>query len=345
LLEKHRFVSLPPAAYARFVLDEEKCNGCGRCVRTCPIQLLMIEDKKARSNNRYDHFRCITCENCSAVCPENAITIEGDYRVSKGYWKNDHLYNGEKTLPEPLEHAKGLDFKDYEHELTETERVIYKRRSIRLYKKKQVEPALVKRIIEAGRFAPSAGNNQPWKFIIIQNKDVIEEIDRKCKKFCKVVMYGSFPHSWIEKKTPGDKTPKLKFWQKALIHLFVRFKVPGELDPRARGGINAIVSDPDYDTFFGAPTLIIVLADRRGISSIDLDTGICVQNMVLAAHSLGLGTCYVGLIDGLQGFPKFKRELGIVPPFELITSLTLGYPQGKIDSIVRREPARIKWIS
>jgi nitroreductase/Pyruvate/2-oxoacid:ferredoxin oxidoreductase delta subunit len=345
LLEKHRLLSMPPAVFARFVLDEERCDGCGRCVRTCPIQLLIIHDKKARSNDRYDHFRCITCQNCTAVCPKDAISIEGDYRVIKGYWRNEDLYFGEKTLPEPLEHARGLKFEEYEHELTETERVIYKRRSVRLYKKKQVEPALVKRVLEAGRFSPSAGNNQPWKFIVIQNRDVIEEINQKCKKFCRTVMYGTIPRPWMEKKTPGEKDSKIKFWQKIVLYLLVYLKVPGEVDPRALGGINAIVADPDYDTFFGAPTLIILLADKRGVGSYDLDTGICGQNMVLAAHSLGLATCWVSLIDGLQGFPKFRRKLGIAPPFEIVTSLTLGYPQGQIDNIVKREPARIEWIA
>jgi len=116
------------------------------------------------------------------------------------------------------------------------------------------------------------------------------------------------------------------------------------MDQRALGGINAIVSDPDYHTFFKAPTLIILLADTRGIGSVDLDLGICGQNMVLAAHSMGLGTCYVSLIDGLMGFPRTKKSLGIEPPFKIITSLTVGYPKGKIDNVVKREQSRVKWI-
>jgi ferredoxin len=36
-LEKYRLVAMPPANWARFVLDEERCNGCGRCVDTCPM--------------------------------------------------------------------------------------------------------------------------------------------------------------------------------------------------------------------------------------------------------------------------------------------------------------------
>ncbi|MEW6077129.1 MAG: nitroreductase family protein [Thermodesulfobacteriota bacterium] len=342
LFEKHRLVTFPPATYSRFVLDEEKCTGCGRCVNSCPIQLLMVNDnKKAAPNDRYDHFRCITCQNCMAACPQGAITIEGDYRVPRGFWKNAHLFTGGKTDPLPIRGRES--YQACEPDLTETERVIYNRRSIRLYKKKPVPRELIHRVIEAGRFAPSAGNNQPWKFIVIQNKELIDEIDLKCKKFCRLVMRGTMPRPWIDKQVPGDKTATLKPWQTVLTRLLIALRGPNELDPRARGGINAIVSDPDYHTFFHAPALIILLADRRGIGSIELDTGICGQNMVLAAHSLGLGTCWVSLIEGLQGFPRLRKQLGITDPFKIITSLALGYPQGKIDNIVKREQARVVW--
>jgi nitroreductase/NAD-dependent dihydropyrimidine dehydrogenase PreA subunit len=342
LFEKHRLVTLPPAIYPRFVLNEEECVGCARCVNSCPIQLLMINDnKKATPNDRYDHFRCITCQNCVAACPQNAITIEGDYRVPNGFWKNSHLFTGGKTPPLPIP-GKG-SYQACEPELTETEKIIYNRRSIRLYRKKPVPRELIHRVIEAGRFAPSAGNNQPWKFIVIQNQALIDEIDIKCKKFCRLVMRATLPRAWVDKQVPGDKTARLKPWQTFLTRLLIALRGPNELDPRARGGINAIVSDPDYHTFFHAPALIILLADKRGIGSIELDTGICGQNMVLAAHSLGLGTCWVSLIEGLQGFPKLKKQLGITAPFKIITSLTLGYPRGRVDNIVNREQARVVW--
>lgn len=343
LFESRRFTGLPPATFPRFVVDPEKCTGCGRCVKSCPIQLTEITDMKARPNERYDHFRCIGCENCMAVCPEDAVRIEGDYRVHRGYWKNDHLYSGSKTYPAPLPGSGGHPFDEYAQGLTETERVIYRRRSVRLYRNKPVEPELLRRVIEAGRFAPSAGNNQPWKFIAITNREVIDEIDRLCRK---VLRFGTFlmlPKAWRDKRTPGDKDARLSWWQRMFLPVFVP-RNPGETDPRARGGINAVGADPEYHTFFHAPALIIICADKRGIGSIELDTGICGQNMVLAAHSLGLGTCYVAIITALRFYPKYRRKLGIEDPFVVITSLTVGYPQGRIDNVVQREPARVEWI-
>ncbi len=56
----------------------------------------------------------------------------------------------------------------------------------------------------------------------------------------------------------------------------------------------AQVADGNLGLWHGAPTVIIILKDVRGAASSDLDCGIAGQNMVLAAHSMGLGTCWVG---------------------------------------------------
>lgn len=346
MLEKHTHISFPEQTiFPSFQLENDKCTGCGRCVKSCPIQLLMIdENKKARPNERYDHFRCIVCQNCAAACPEDAITIEGDYRVKEGFWKNYDLFNGGKTLPDPLCLGNGTAYEEYKDKLTETEKIIYERRSIRLYRKKPVSKELVHRVIEAGRFAPSAGNNQPWKFIAITNRDMIEDIDLKCKKNVRLYPKMLMPHEWIDKKVPGDKNARPQKWQKYLHYALSRF-TPGDVDQRVLGGINTISSDPEFRTFFRAPALIIIAKDARGIGSPDLDLGICGQNMVLAAHSLGLGTCWVSLIKGITFDRKFVKEtLGIEYPFKILTSLTLGYTAGQVDNIVKREQPRVKWF-
>jgi len=67
--------------------------------------------------------------------------------------------------------------------------------------------------------------------------------------------------------------------------------------------------------------------------------------VVLAAHSLGLGTCYVGLTEMIPAFyPKIAEKLGVVYPFKILTSIALGYPEGKIDKAVAREQLRVKWV-
>lgn len=343
LLEKFRLTIDPPTTYARLRVDQEQCTGCGRCADACPMQILDIVDGAVRGNDRYPVFKCITCQNCVASCSKGAITIEGDYRVHRGFWKNVHLWNGTKTLPMPPANAASERYEDFRAQLTETERVILTRRSIRLYRKKAVEADKLHRIIEAGRFAPSAGNNQPWKFLVIRNRQVLDETNEVCRKFLRKVSYVAMPHALLDKRTPGPKDVRYTWWQKIVIPL-LSFVRTGEIEPRARGGVNTASSDPAYHIFFDAPVLILLLADRRGIGSVELDTGICGQNMVLAAHAMGLGTCWVSLAQALNYDPDYVKKLGIEEPFTVITSIAVGYPAGHIDNVVAREPARVKWI-
>jgi len=349
IYKSRRYKLTAPTTWPQFTVDQEKCTGCMRCVQTCPLQVIgLSDDKKAGFNHRYKEWRCIACQNCFAVCPTGAITITGDYRVHKGYWKNDHLYHDTKTMPNPLGKKDNVPFSEFENELTETERVIYKRRSNRLFENKPVDRQLITRVLEAGRFAPTSGNTQGMKFVVIDDRKTIDEVNQMCKKALRVMTFIRTPHAERDKKTPiGDAEVKFNWWQKIVNPLLIS-KFKGGLDSRVwRGGANPPPADPDYDTFVRAPVLIICLVDQRAIGrvGVELDTGICAQNVVLAAHSLGLGTCYVGLIEMIPMFyPKIAEKLGEVYPFKILSSISLGYPKGKIDKPVAREQLRVKWV-
>lgn len=53
---------------------------------------------------------------------------------------------------------------------------IFKRRSVRDYVKKEIEDEKIEILLKAGMYAPSAGNEQPWHFIVIKNKDVLSKL-------------------------------------------------------------------------------------------------------------------------------------------------------------------------
>jgi nitroreductase len=75
--------------------------------------------------------------------------------------------------------------RNLEENFTETEKVILSRRSTRWYKKEQVPEFMVKRILEAGRFAPSACNCQPWKFVVIREPKIIDYLTNAVVMICK----------------------------------------------------------------------------------------------------------------------------------------------------------------
>jgi len=227
------------------------------------------------------------------------------------------------TKQEALERLK--------NEFTETEKVILNRRSVRQYKKEQVPEFMVKRILEAGRFAPSAGNFQPWKFIVLRDPAIINDITESVISGCKMV------------RVMIDYRRKGYGWLRPLIKLMTRFRY-NDLHPMPFGAISQ-VADRNLGLWHGAPTVIIILKDVRGVSSPDLDCGIAGQNMVLAAHSMGLGTCWVGFAKmALDMNPIWKKRLGISYPYRFSNSLAIGWPQGHPDGMVTRQTHAVDWF-
>ncbi|MCD6570127.1 MAG: nitroreductase family protein [Deltaproteobacteria bacterium] len=332
IIEKYTGAHYPPTTLPTFEFDAEKCTHCKACAQACPTSCIQWdEEKKMPYATGYKgmELACISCNTCEAVCPANCIRVRGEYRVVYGRYKTPDDKQGEMTPPMPFgDKDLNRDFKDIEKDLTETEKVIYRRRSIRLFKDKPVPKELIHRIIEAARFAPSAGNNQPWKFVVVTNRDLIDKVDKQCAKVLDAI-------KWMY---AGSGT-----WRKVAVSLTSYLQV-NNMDQRPIPAIQKVHQSGGSITW-GAPVLIHILKDVRGISNPDLDTGFAAHNLVLAAHSLGLGTCYIGFIaSAIKYLPWLKKEIGIEYPYDLVTSVCVGYPKGKLDNPVYRGQVPVEWI-
>jgi nitroreductase/NAD-dependent dihydropyrimidine dehydrogenase PreA subunit len=300
-----------------FIIDPEKCKGCGNCVATCPMGYLEVFDKTCRP---VEGGLCFGCSNCLAVCKQGAISQTSFYNVRQGVFKT-MLLHPENGYPNPPA-VEGIE------DMTPVEEVIYKRRSNRLFKKNPVPDALLRRVIEAGRFAPSAANNQPWSFLVINDRKEMDELIPYVDNFYKLL---------IKTYEMGRKSRLMR-----AVWAMSSMVMPPLTDPRAMVGARKTIRPKDV--FLGAQSLIIILGDKRGISNMDLDVGICGQNMVLAAHSLGLMTCFLSfLIAACQFVPPLKWKLGIKWPYKPVCAMVLGYPRVETDGFVKREQPRITW--
>lgn len=331
--EKLKHAHFPPTQAYRFEFDDEKCTGCRMCERTCPTSCLQWEEEKKRpcaTGLKDLELACIGCNNCETICPAGCIRVRGEYRVLEGRYKTPEDRFGEMTPLSPLNGSTPPgDFEQIAAELTETEKVIFKRRSIRVYKNKPVPRKLIHRIIEAARFAPSAGNGQPWKFIVVTDRDLSDRIDRKCTAVLDKIR-------WLYAGNGG-------WWRKPAVTLMSLLQV-NKWDQRPISAMTK-VNRTGGNITFNAPVVIHLLKDARGISHPDVDVAMAGQNLVLAAHALGLGTCYIGFIAGTIKFaPDVKRWLGIEHPYELVTSICVGYPRVKQDKPVPRGKAPVEWI-
>jgi nitroreductase len=189
-------------------------------------------------------------------------------------------------------------------------------------------------MLEAGRFAPSAGNCQPWQFVVVRDRTLLDEISAACTKTLNLVTkiyQGKDPLRTVLKNT-------------------LAFLKPDSIDQRPMAAIQALTvpkfGKDNLDVFFGAPTVIYVLVNQLGISKPLFSTGMCCQNMVLAAHAMGLGTCYSGFgSEPVNLNTKLKAKLGITWPYDTVaTTICVGLPAVQIDKPVCRELPRVGWI-
>lgn len=215
------------------------------------------------------------------------------------------------------------------------EQLIYNRRSIRSFKKTPLPPGLIRRIVEAGRFAPSAGNTQPWKFVVITSPTIIAEMEKDCLDAAKGLMWFlDYTRSWFRRKVMVHFTTAAQRIFPTVLH-------PVPLVAMMMMGRDRM------SVFFEAPAVIVILKDVRGAADPGLGVGIAGQNMVLAAHSLGVGTCWIGFVRLLSWHPRWRRwkkRLGVEWPYELAEAISIGYAAPKHAAPSPREVLLVPWL-
>lgn len=162
--------------------------------------------------------------------------------------------------------------------------MIKSRRSIRSYLPEQIEEEELQAILEAGSWAPSAHNTQPWHFTVIQNEEFINYISNYSKK----VMAES-PVEWIAKFG------------------------------RSRQSI-----------FYHAPTVVIVSGKKSEMFNPVADCSAAIQNMLLAAESLHIGSCWVGFAMFFFDNKDEVEKLRLPEGYEPLYAVCLGYKSHKI---------------
>jgi nitroreductase len=181
---------------------------------------------------------------------------------------------------------------------------IKNRRSIRRYKSDAVDDKKIEAILEAGRWAPSWSNTQCWRFIVVRDPAIRAKVAESLMKI-------KLPDREID--NPATK---------ALNTVPVLIVVCAEtgksgLKPGPGGGTGEYVTDKgDWFMF---------------------DAALAVQNMVLAAHALGLGTVIIGAFDA----KKVEQALGVPKGYRVVTFFPVGVPDQEAKVPPRKELAEI----
>jgi ferredoxin len=130
-----------------FTIDPEKCNRDEICVKACPAKVIRMisPDGMPEASPDFEEY-CLTCGHCVAVCPTEALSLNW---LTPGNCPPLH-----KEISLTREQA---------------EQFLRSRRSIRNFKDKPVEREKLEKLLEMACFAPSAKNNQPWHWTVVED--------------------------------------------------------------------------------------------------------------------------------------------------------------------------------
>lgn len=181
--------------------------------------------------------------------------------------------------------------------------VIKTRRSIRRYKTDPVDEKKIEAILEAGRWAPSWANTQCWRFIVVRDPATRAKVAESLMKI-------KLPDKEVE--NPGAKSLNTA---PVLIVVCAETGKSG-CKPGSSGGGEFVTDKGDWFMF---------------------DTALAVQNMVLAAHALGLGTVIMGLFDA----QKAEKALDVPKGYRVVAFFPVGVPDQESKVPPRKELAEI----
>jgi nitroreductase len=173
------------------------------------------------------------------------------------------------------------------------------RRSIRKFLRKQVPREHLTRLFEAARWAPSNHNRQPWRFIVIDDKAALQHLAQTVGQALRKKA-GALPT--VARHYAEELVEHGTFFADASVLIIVLHKQPASFS-------TALLTDARQ------PALV---------SGEPLSAAMAAQNLALAAHTLGLGTCM--LTAPLVAQAALEKELQVPPGYEPTCFVAVGYP-------------------
>lgn len=177
------------------------------------------------------------------------------------------------------------------------------RRSVRSYAPGKLDAETIRALLTAAVRAPTAIHQEPWSFLILQDPAVLKRLSDRSKV------------------------------------LFREEAQRAHLD-RCGHSLDAF-ADPAFDVFYGAGTLVVICGPAGPF--VPADCWLAAENLMLAAHASGLGTCVIGCSLAALNTPEVKAELGIPTELSAIAPVIVGAPSGETPPTTRKEARILAW--
>ena len=294
------------------VIDSEKCIGCGHCILVCPSETLSMKNDKAAVTGT----RSLLCGHCEAVCPSGAVRVTG-LDPNSPFFQTFQV--SDRWVP----------FGDFN--ISQLVALMGSRRSCRNFLESPIKKEILEDLVNVGIYAPSGTNSQKWTFTILPDRDSVMVAARRILVFFKKLNRLA--------ENIFFRTG-LKLIGKTTLDTYYR-----RYYKSVKRGIEQYEKE-GKDLLFHGATAAIIVGSEPGGSCPSEDALLATQNILLAAHAMGLGTCLIGFaVEAIRHDPSIKQTLGIPMDESVYSVIAMGYPDEAYQSLCRRKKPIIRFLN
>lgn len=292
-------------------IDPDRCIGCELCIRVCPSDTLSMQEGKAVVSGD----QSLQCGHCMAVCPTGAVTVAA--LDNTGLEFNSFQID-----------SHWLPFAGFD--TAQLIRLMASRRSCRNFTDRQIEPEVFEDLVKAGTTAPSGSNCQNWTFTVLSTRSAVMALGDRLGDFFRRInrIAGNI---FIRKGLKLIGKPQVDdYFQN---HYQTITQALEEWDRHQR------------DQLFHGATALIIVGATPGASCPAEDALLATQNILLAAHSMGLGTCLIGFaVSAMERDPTLKDAVDIPRDETVYAVIALGYPNEKYERLTGRKRFTLRFV-
>lgn len=253
----------------RFKVDRTRCINCGLCAADCPSRIIDMTDE-GPAVTRPNGLKCIRCQHCLSICPKGAVSVVG-------VGPEDCLL-AQEELP-------AADKVEY---------LLKTRRSVRRYKKEDLDPALIGKLLGAASYAPTGKNARKVRFTVIDKGEVMDKFRARAMDLLGQRLREEKPDAGME----------------------------------AFAGHFKVWETKKADSIFrGAPHLLVASAPKD-CPTPEADCLIALSYFEVLAHASGVGTVWAGVGKWMITLilPELKAVLGIPEDHVIGYVMAFGKP-------------------
>lgn len=285
------------------IIDPDSCIGCGLCVEVCPAGTISMHEGKAVVTGNYS----MGCGHCEAVCPVDAIRVEA----------LEHPF----VLSSSAVDERWLPYGEFD--TGQLVRLMRSRRSCRNYNDKEVDREVLEDLVRIGTTAPSGTNSQLWTFTILASRK-------------EVIILGEQVARFFHELNRKAEKPWLRLFAKMFAGDTLG-KYYRRYYETVREGL-LLWNRDGVDTLFHGAAAAILVGGKKAASSPMEDGLLASQNILLAAHSMGLGSCMIGFaVEAIKRDKQIKKILAIPDDESIYAVIALGYPAEKYQKTALRK--------